>query len=243
MPLSELDPLAWDDFRRWFRDAWEPGQHVAVIAPTGAGKTTLIGGLLDLRRYVLALDAKGGDSTLNALGYERLSRWPGVRSMARRVDDNDDHGRPSRFIVGPVVHTERDRAALRETCRQALTDAFDMGGWTVVADELQVLTDPRLMGLREHADNLLIAARAKAVSFVSAYQSPRYVTPAAAQQASWVAVAYTRDKEVVGQLADVLGRPRAEIRGAMDGLADFAWMVVGRSPREPIRLTIPRKLI
>ena len=37
---------------------WEVGQHVAVSAPTGEGKTTFAFGLLNLRRYVLALDPK-----------------------------------------------------------------------------------------------------------------------------------------------------------------------------------------
>ena len=56
----EIEPLEWStEFLPWFQTAWQPGQHVALIAPTGAGKTTFAGGLLNLRRYVLALDAKG----------------------------------------------------------------------------------------------------------------------------------------------------------------------------------------
>ena len=73
--LPRVEALGWaDEFKPWFAEVWEPGQHLSVIAPTGAGKTTFVGGLLDLRRYVLALDPKGGDSTLSGLGYDRLAR-------------------------------------------------------------------------------------------------------------------------------------------------------------------------
>ena len=61
----EIEALDWStEFLPWFQEAWKPGQHVALIAPTGAGKTTFAAGLLGLRKYVLALDEKGGDLSL-----------------------------------------------------------------------------------------------------------------------------------------------------------------------------------
>jgi len=123
--------------------------------------------------------------------------------------------------------------------RQALVGSFDMGGWTVYADELQILTDPRMMDLRKEADKILIAARDRGISFVSSYQAPSWVTPQAGKQSTWVAVSYTRDTDVVNRLAEILGRPKAEIRGALAGLDPFSWLFVGRNPREPYRVTIP----
>ena len=238
--LPQVEPLTWsDEFRPWFASQWEPGQHVSVIAPTGAGKTTFVGGLLDLRRYVLALDPKGGDSTLSGLGFDRLSTWPGEKRLADDVNRNDEEGRPSRFIVGPRVRHRDDLPKLREVTRQAMNGAFNMGGWTVYADELQIMTDPRMMNLRAEADEILIAARDKGLSFVSSYQAPSWVTPHAAKMSTWVAVSYTRDTDVVNRLAEVLGRPKPEIRGALQGLDPFSWLIVGRNPREPYRVTLP----
>src|ERR1035438_8529098 len=232
--LPRVEPLGWaDEFKPWFADNWNPGEHVSVIAPTGAGKTTLVGGLLDLRRYVLALDPKGGDSTLAGLGYERLTTWPGEKKLAADVADNDEAGKPSRFIVGPRVQHRNDLPKLREVTRQALEGAFSMGGWTVFVDELQIASDQRMMNLRTQCDEILISARDKGLSFVSAYQSPTWVTPHAARMSTWVAVSYTRDVDVVGRLAEILGRPKAEIRGAIAGLDPFSWLIVGRNPREP----------
>ena len=75
----EIEPLDWNtEFLPWFDKAWKPGEHISLIAPTGAGKTTFASGIMGLRRYVLVLDAKGGDSTLEGLGFPRLSKWPGM---------------------------------------------------------------------------------------------------------------------------------------------------------------------
>jgi hypothetical protein len=212
---------------------------MSVIAPTGAGKTTLVAGLLDLRRYVLALDPKGGDSTLSGLGYERLNKWPGEKELAETVSRNDEDGRPSRFIVGPVVRTEADMVKLRNVCKQALDGAFNMGGWSVYVDELQIATDPRMMSLRQEADRMLIAARDKGISFISSYQAPSWVTPHASKMSTWVAVSRTRDTDVVNRLAEILGRPKAEIRGAVAGLEKFSWLIIGRDPDAPLRVTLP----
>jgi len=238
----EVEPLVWGapgGFLEWFGQAWKPGEHVSVIAPTGAGKTTFVGGLLQLRRYVLALDPKGGDSTLSGLEYPRLSTWPGERKLGELVAKNDQEGRPSRYILGPRVVRHEDNEKLREVTKEALDGAFTMGGWTLYADELQIISDPRMQGLRKEVDRILIAARDKGLSFVSSYQSPSWVTPNAAKMSTWVAVSYTRDTDVVNRLAEVLGRPRAEIRGAVAGLDRYSWLIVGRDPREPIRVTLP----
>ena len=242
MSRFDVEPLPWSakgGFLDWFRTSWKPGEHVSVIAPTGAGKTTLVGGLLTLRKYVLALDPKGGDSTLSGLGYPRLTQWPGEKRLAQQVAENDEHGRPSRYLVGPRVHKHEDHVKLTGVIREALDGSYNMGGWTVYADELQLLTDPRMMNQRQRVDRSLIAARDKGLSFVSSYQAPSWVTPHAAKQSTWVFVSYTRDTDVVNRLAEILGRPKPEIRGAVAGLDRFSWLVVGRDPREPIRVTLP----
>jgi hypothetical protein len=56
---------------------------------------------------------------------------------------------------------------------------------------------------------------------------------------TWCAVSYTRDTDVVNRLAEILGRPKPEIRGALKGLDKYTWLLVGRDPREPIRVTLP----
>ena len=35
-PRFDAEALEWPDFLEWWRQAWRPGDHVSVIAPSGA---------------------------------------------------------------------------------------------------------------------------------------------------------------------------------------------------------------
>ena len=159
--------------------------------------------------------------------------------MTSKVEANEKNDVISRFVIGNKARSGNELDALAETLQKTLADTYEMGGWTVYADELMILTDPRQFNLRKEVDRLLIAARDLGVSFVSSFQVPKWVTPQAGNQATWVAVSYTRDTDVVNRLAEILGRPKGEIRGAIKGLEQYSWLVIGRNPREPIRVTIP----
>lgn len=234
--------MAWDEFREFFRLNWAPGEHVSVIAPSGGGKTTFVCGILDQRRYVLAADPKGGDETLAALNLRRLTEWPGEKRMSKMIDDDEQEGRPSRFIVGPVVNRGADLAKLRQAILESLSGAFDMGGWTYYLDEAQVAADRRMMNLSGPMDKLLVAARSKKVSVVLSFQQPKWVTAAAMTQPTWLVTSYTRDTDTVNRMAELLGRPKSEIRGAVKGLEKYTWLIVGRDPRSPLILTQPPRL-
>lgn len=240
--MADVQAYDWDEFREFFKLNWAPGQHVGVIAPTGAGKTTFSGGILDLRKYVLAIDPKGGDETLGGVNLRRLVDWPGERQMTRILDEDERKRRPSRYVVGPVVHRGEDLPKLRKAVQQSLNGAFDMGGWTVYVDEAQVTADRRMMNLSAELDKLLIAARGKKVSVVLSMQQPKWVTSASFSQPSWLVVGYTRDVDATNRIAEMMGRPKAEIRGATKGLAPYCFLVVGRDPRAPLIVTKPKKI-
>lgn len=238
---ADVIGLNWDDFLAHMADRWHQGEHVAVIAPTGAGKTTFSVGLLGLRRFVLAFDPKGGDSTLASSGFQRLTRWD-RRELQRLVNKNTEDGKPCRFIVGKIVGTHADRENHRQLQAKALADAWEMGKWTVYIDELQLLTDRRFLALGNQVEEFLIAARDKRLSVVSTYQRPANVPRAASDQATWFVAGYTRDTDVVSRLGEMAGRPRAEMRGAIKALPEYHWLVMSRNPREPIIVTLPQKV-
>ena len=237
--VPEVEAKPWDDFLSWFRGVWKPGEHLAAIAPTGAGKSTFVVGVLqECRRFVLAFDPKGGDSTLRGSAWPRMPTWP----PHPQVYEDIDQGKEARFIVGPATSLTTDLARQRAVFQAALDGAFDDGGWTVYVDELQLMADRRMMGLAAQVERLLISARDKKVSVVSAYQRPANVPRTASDQATWVAVSYTRDRDVVDRVAEMLGRPKPEIRGALNGLDPYSWLVVGRNPRMPLVVTRPREI-
>ena len=66
----------------------------------------------------------------------------------------------------------------------------------------------------------------------------------ALNQPTWIVSSYTRDRDVIDRMAEILGRPKPEIRGALNALGahKYTWVVIGRDPRQPLILTLPDKI-
>lgn len=240
MATSEVEALPWRAFLERQRDHWEPGEHWALVAPTGEGKTTFTAGLVKTRRYVLGLDAKGGDKTLGLLGWDRLEKWPPSRA------DRDDmaDGKPFRRLVGSIKRDPASRTLRRALHRRILEAAMEEGGWTILAPDLAALTARQFGNAWDEMVELLILARDAGTSIVTDFQRPAGVPREAAEMATYLGIGYTRDKDTVSRLAEMMGRSSAELRGAVDALSElpFGWLIVSRRPRDPILLTRPEAL-
>ena len=172
--LDQIVGAPWAMFFNWMRSVWEPGQHVALIGPTGEGKSTFAVRLLEQRKWVLALDPKGEDETLALSGYERLTAWP----PPSKVRDEIAEGKPARFIVGGGNRTQEEMTRLRELMGKAIEGVRGEGGWTIYADEFQILADRRMYGLDKEIERLLIAARSRHTSVLTSFQAPAWVPKA-----------------------------------------------------------------
>ena len=241
--LSEVEVQSPEQFTEWWAQAWQVGEHVAVLAANGAGKTTLEHLLLTPRRYVLALDAKGYDQSLTDYGWPRTDQWP----LRGELRSNLDAGEPVHVVLGNAVRTEREFAANNALMRRVLKDVFLIGRWTVLADEGLILAHQKFVGAGDSIDRLFVAARARGLSLVYGMQRTNIgrTSPAALSahtQSTWVAVGRTRDERAMDRVAEICGRPAAEVRGLIQALPKFTFAVMGLDPFEPIRLVRPPKL-
>jgi hypothetical protein len=236
MPRTlNVEAPQWRDFLKQMSTDWKPGEHWAFVVPTGGGKTNFASGLLKTRKYVLALDVKGGDKTLKKLGWERLTKWPPTHSDRQDMAD----GKPFRRIVGSTDKTPAGKLKRYALSKRILGDVLVEGGWTVLGTDAKILTHPKFGGLWDDWEELLLLARDVEVSVLTDFQRVSGQPREASDQATWLAVGYTRDTDAVNRLGEMMGRSRAEMRGAVEALAElpFGFLVVSRDPYRPIIVT------
>jgi len=253
--LTHAD-TAWGE-RVQLGPPWEPGQHAALIGPTGCAKTTHAVGMLGLRSYVLALDPKGEDETLSSSGYQRVRQlpredlWTQLKTMLGQAEDQRtwqrihkdiDEGRPARVLVGGGSKTDDQDVALQELMRDAVTYSRHAGGWTLYVDEFELLSSQRMFRLGPLIERMLITARRDKTSVVTAFQAPAWVSKHATRQAR-LAVVWPQDGDMVKAIASGMGRDWRGVAEAVDQLPPFHTLTIPRSKTSgPMVITSAPKL-
>ena len=231
--VRRVEPAPWPLFLRWWEDVWEPGQHVALIGPTGQGKSTFAVGVLRLRKWVIALDAKGGDDTLAASGFKPIKAWP----PPSKIRDEIAEGKPARLIMTGTTRTKRDMGKLVALMHEAIEGARAEGGWTVYADEFQILADRRMFGLDVPVEQMLISARSAGSSVVTSFQAPAWVPKAGTRQASFIVMLKTGDVGMIQKVSEASGRSWQELRDALGELPKYYVLVIPQDIHAPMVCT------
>ena len=236
--------LPWDQFKRYIRWAWKPGQHFALIGPTGEGKTTFAAGILEDRHWVLALDPKGEDETLTQSGFRRvaclpsqsldigwrLTHWQAAREWDR-IQNDIAEGRPARVIVGGPARTRAQDIANQDLMRRAFEYSREAGGWTVYVDEFELISSQRMFRLGPDVERMLISARREGTSVVTSFQAAAWVSKHATRQARFAAIWPTGDRQMIKNVAESMGRDWRELAAVVDELPAFHVCVVPRGKR------------
>lgn len=239
--------MEWDDFLSHMNDVWEPGQHIAMIGPTGEGKTTFASGLLGLRSWVLALDPKGEDETLTSSGFARVGYLPNEEVRLNRKLSHYNHaahhrepacwdcihkdiaeGKPARLILGGRARTEAQDAANQDLMRRAFSYAREAGGWTVYVDEFELISSQRMFRLGPQVERMLISARRDGTSVLTSFQAAAWVSKHATRQARFTVVWPTGDRDMVQNIARSMGRDWHELAAAVDELPPYHVIVIPR---------------
>ena len=250
--------LGWEEYLGWSRgrlrgayvlgtpvplpDPWKPGQHWAMCGITGDGKSTHAVGLLKTRKWVLALDPKGEDETLQAAGYMRVRSMPPPRKQDREIWQRVGDGLPVGIVAGFEPRSDADDDALRKLMRDAINWCRRTRGWTLYVDEFELLSSQRMYRIGPDIERMLITARRAGTSVMTAFQAPAWVSKHAIRQAGLTTVWQTGNRGVVQDLAAGMGRDWREIGAAMDELPPFHSLTVPRQLRRPLLVTSAPKV-
>jgi len=210
-----IETVSWPDFLKRFR--WRQGEHVAVMAPTGAGKTTLIGEILPIRSHVIFLGTKKKDKLYDALikqGYYRVESFHDIKPWMKRV------------ILWPK-HESTINATINKQTARFLT-AFDgianQGGWCCVADEAKYMAE--MLKLTKSLTFMQEQLRSNHGTNVSGAQRPFWLPRSVLSNASHVFLWKTTDADDIKRLADIGGINRREVARELSTLGKHEFVYI-----------------
>lgn len=163
---DSIPALGWDSFMDSF--VWNQGEHMAMVGPTGMGKTNLSMLLLPKREYTTIFATKPIDESLDifekAYGYKKLKEWNPKLSVEKY---------PRRILWPDATSLRLARMNQTRVFDPALSDIFGEGGWCVYFDELWWMS--KILGFGEDAKIFLQQGRSLKLTFVCATQRPAWV--------------------------------------------------------------------
>ena len=232
-------------------DPWKPGVHWALCGVTGDGKSTHGVGLLRTRKWVVALDPKGEDETLEAAGYERIRTMPPPEGRRigepkpgtnRWVWDRVEQGLPVGLVVGFDAKDDDDDEAMRKLMRETINWCRRTRGWTLYVDEYELLSSQRMMRVGDSIERMLITARRAGTSVLTAFQNPAWVSKHAIRQAGLTTIWQTGNEQMIKAIAASTGRNWRELGNAVDELPKWHSLTVPKDKRRPMIVTSAPKL-
>lgn len=212
-----------------FQYRHQPGEHVLFLGPTGRGKTTLAASLLaqPATDDALIVGVKGKDPALARLG-KPVKTWPRQQRWKPPFSKKEDPPRIYRYEAS--FRKESDLVQVRDIVSRTFTWLWAQHDWTIYVPDLQVVSDPKMMGLGKQLEALLLTARSRGTSIWMDAQAPRWIPSAANDQTSHLLIFKNRDRRTVQRLREIAGLDMNIIEDVMDDMAYHAalWIDVIR---------------
>lgn len=228
LKASQAPRVPWDEFLRDWK--WAQGEHVALVGPTGSGKTSLLTRILVKRRYVAVTATKPKDPTMDYLisrGYDRYDSWPnGVSPQSS----------PKR-VIWPNARDINSDELQKRVFKDVYGKAYREGGWALVIDEGYVMG--KHLGLSREMIQVWTQGRSIGVSHVVATQRPRWVPLEMYDQSTHLFFWLNRDERSLETLGDINRTSSSLVRELVSTLEQFQVLYINRISGRMARTTPP----
>lgn len=234
---SQAPRLPWDVFiTRAFKPV--PGEHVAIIGPTGQGKTVLQTHILPFFPFVAVFATKPVDRSMKDLivnrGFVRLTHW-------KRLDPFD--------VPKRVIWPDATRLSAVVTQRKVFAHAFESifreggrpesnpVGWAVAIDELWYIVNK--LGLEEDVKTFLLQGRSLGHSLIVATQRPSKVPLEVYDQSTHLFYFRDNDRRNLDRLSEINARDSALVKMIVQNLDPFQVLYINTRTGQMIRTRTP----
>lgn len=216
-----MQTVTYEQWLGIFRRKWRMGQHLAVIGPTGSGKSTVAHDAELMRKRVVVLATKARDETLDTYTkFRKRDKWP-----------PEYHEQLVLFWQKPKQlgdFREQQRGIYR-----VMSDIYKVGSWTVVFDDLYYVSDT--LGLKQAVRMFYTQVRSNNVSIVGNIQRPFWVPLEALSQSTYALLFPTRDERDIKRVAEGMGYNWRELKAAEAQLREYEFLLLERG-KEPIHV-------
>lgn len=219
--------VSWERFQQQFN--WRQGEHVALIGPTGSGKTTLSLHLLELRQYVTAFATKPRDPVLMTLkkqNYKLMKEWKNI----------DPELIPKR-LLWPDASKLYSAATQRKQFREAFDNIYPQGGWCVYVDELWYIIHH--LKLELEIRTFLLQGRSMEISLIVCTQRPSRVPLEVYDQSTHLFFWSDADEVNLKRISGLAGVSSVNIQEMVRELPRFQALYINTRRRNMMRFTPP----
>jgi GTPase SAR1 family protein len=223
-------PVApWQQLQSDLMRNWHQGEHVAVVGPTGVGKTTLITRLVEARRYVVVFVSKVHDDTIRKdfKGFERIEQWPPKIHQDKVL-----------LWPKPGKSVRDTYLKQRDVFQKAMDSIFLERNWCVVFDEQHYLCHD----LKLTPENTMFQhqGRSSGLSVVNGCQRPAWVPLVTFSGSTHSFFWRTTLKNDLTRLSDTGGIDKKELEANMLTLGKHEFVYVNSRKGIAVRSQVER---
>lgn len=218
--VSPLQAITYEQFISALAVKWEPGQHIALIAPTGGGKTMIAQDLISLRRFAVVVATKAKDKTLDHYRYPKIAKWPPEWNQEQ-------------VILWKKPKALGDFSEQQHLIYECMNDIYRRGGYTVYFDDLYYITNT--LGLKKAVQMFYTQVRSQNVSIIAALQRPSWVPLEAVNQSTYLCMFRINDTLDLERIAQAISMDKKVLISLNEQLGDYEFLVL-QTRYEPFKV-------